>query len=454
MKRIFILAFLLAGCTLSGAEIRVGVARKVITPETPIWLSGYASRNKPSSEILHDLWAKALVIEESKSRRIIIVTTDIIGFSHDVSEDVTRRIITKYGIDRSQLLLNSSHTHSGPVIWPSLNVMYDLSISDLQNLVKYSRKLTDAIVEVIDSAMINLSPGQLSVGHGIADFAINRRESTEKGFIIGINRNGPVDHDVPVLKVAAPDGRLLAVLFGYACHNTTLSEYSINGDYAGFAQIELEKAYPGTTAMFLAGCGADQNPEPRRTVELAMQHGKSLAGAVQKVLHDEMLPVRSPIRTDYTEIGLEFRPFDPAKYQDEILGDDRFRQQRASLLLEAYDKGWNVTRLTYPVQAVRFNNDLTILALSGEVVVDYSLAMKKKYPDVNLFVAGYCTKVQCYIPSRRILMEGGYEPDISMIYYGLPGPFADNIEDKIFSAINRVMKNTGERPSKRQAENQ
>lgn len=440
--------FLLAGCTLSGAEVRVGVARRIITPETPVWLSGYASRNKPATEILHDLWAKALVIEENESRRIIFVTADIIGFSHNVSEDVARRIIKKYGIDRSQLLLSSSHTHSGPVIWPSLNVMYDLNISDLQNLVKYSRKLADAIVEVIDSAMINLSPGQLSVGHGTADFAVNRRESTEKGFIIGVNSNGPVDHDVPVLKVTAPDGRLLAVLFGYACHNTTLNEYSINGDYAGFAQIALEKTYPGTTAMFLAGCGADQNPEPRRTVELAMQHGKSLADAVQKVLEDEMLPVRSPIRTDYTEIELEFSPFDPVKYQDEILGDDRFRQQRARLLLEAYDKGWNVTRLNYPVQVVRFSNDLTILALSGEVVVDYSLETKKKYPDENLFVAGYCTEVQCYIPSRRILLEGGYEPDNSMIYYGLPGPFADNIEEKVVSAINRVMRKTGARGSK------
>ena len=454
MKRVFILVFLLAGCTLLGAELRVGVARKTITPETPVWLSGYASRNKPATEILHDLWVKALVIEENKDRRIIIVTTDIIGFSNDLSEDVARRIINKYGINRSQLLLNSSHTHSGPVIWPSLNVMYDLSISDIRNLVKYSRKLADAIVEVIDSAMINLSPGQLSAGHGTADFAMNRRESTEKGFVIGINRNGPFDHDVPVLKVTAQDGRLLAVLFGYACHNTTLSDYSINGDYAGFAQIELERTYPGTTAMFVAGCGADQNPEPRRTVESAMQHGKSLAGAVQKVLENETLPVRTPIRTDYTEIDLEFRSFDPVKYKDELFSDDLFRQKRASLLLEAYDKGWNITRLNYPVQAVRFNNDLTILALSGEVVVDYSLEVKKKYPGENLFVAGYCTEVQCYIPSRRILLEGGYEPDISMIYYGLPGPFADNIEDKVFNAINRVMKSTGARPSVKNGQNQ
>jgi hypothetical protein len=112
-------------------------------------------------------------------------------------------------------------------------------------------------------------------------------------------------------------------------------------------------------------------------------------------------------------------------------------------MLEAWDKNYDVSRLLYPVQAVRFNKDFTILGLSGEVVVDYSLTAKKMYPDENLFVSGYCTEVPCYIPSRRVLLEGGYEPETSMIYYGLPGPFADNVEEKVFSAVKQVMKKTG-----------
>ena len=99
--------------------------------------------------------------------------------------------------------------------------------------------------------------------------------------------------------------------------------------------------------------------------------------------------------------------------------------------------------MTYPVQAVRFNNDLTILALGSEVVVDYSLTAKKRYPNENLFVAGYCSEIRCYIPSLRVLREGGYEPETSMVYFGLPGPFKENVEEKIFSAIDKVMKETG-----------
>jgi len=427
------------------AGIDAGVARKNITPDTPIWLSGYAARNKPADDVLHDLWAKALVIRENRNIQLIIVTIDIIGLSHELSQEISERVMDKYGIDRSRLLLNTSHTHSGPVIWPSLSMMFDLEKEDIQALVKYSMKLTGDILAVIDSAILNLAPANLYVAHGSADFAVNRRQPTEKGVVIGVNNEGPVDHDVPVLKVETPDGKIIAVLFGYACHNTTLDIYQINGDYAGFAQIEIEKENPGAVAMYMAGCGADQNPHPRRTVDLAMQHGKALSDAVQEILSGDFKHVRPPIKTSFTIVNLEFSSVSTSTLKEEILSDDPFRQQRAGFLLEAIDKGYDIGTLSYPVQAVRFNKDFTILALGGEVVVDYSLKTRERYPRENLFVAGYSTEVQCYIPSLRVLKEGGYEPETSMIYYGLPGPFADNVEQKVVSAIDRVMKKTGAR---------
>lgn len=449
MKKILIIVFLLIAYTTWGTEINVGIASRVITPQLPFWMTGYGSRTKPSSEVMHDIWAKALVFEENPGSRVIIVTTDLLGLSHEVSEAIANRVSKKYGINRSQLLLSSSHTHSGPVVWPALSMIFEFNQEDLQAAANYTRKLTDDIVAVIDSAMSHLTPMQVWSGHGSADFAMNRREPTEKGIINGKNLNGPVDHDVPVLKIATPEGILKAILFGYACHNTTLNNYQISGDYAGFAQIDLQKTYPGVTALFFMGCGGDQNPQPRGTVELAKQHGKSLSDAVQKVLSGKLHPVRPPIRTDYAVVDLEFSPFDLGLYQKDILSSDRYLQRRAKLMLEAYNKGWGISRFPYPLQVVRFNNDLTILAMSGEVVVDYSLKLKKEYGNENLFVAGYCNEVMCYIPSLRVLKEGGYEANESMIYYGLPGPFADNVEEKILSAIHREMKQVGAKPTKK-----
>ncbi len=448
MKNILIIVLILISFTVLGGEIKVGIASRVITPMLPFWLTGYASRTKPATEILHDIWAKVVVIEENSGSRVVIVTTDLLGLTHEVSESIAERINKKYGITRSQLLLNSSHTHSGPVVWPAVSVIFDFNTEEQQAAERFTLKLTDDIVSLIDSAMIHLTPMLLWSGHGSAEFAMNRREPTEKGIVNGKNINGPVDHDVPVLKFSTPDGVLKAILFGYACHNTTLNINQISGDYAGFAQIDLQKMYPGVTAMFFMGCGGDQNPQPRGTIELAMQHGKALSEAVQKVLAGELHPVHPPIRTDYATVELEFSPFDLKLYQNDILGTNRYLHRRAKLLLEAYNKGWDVSHLHYPLQVVRFNKDLTILAMSGEVVVDYSLKMKKEFKNENLFVAGYCNEVLCYIPTRRILEEGGYEANESMIYYGLPGPFANNVEEKISNSIHRLMKHVGVKSSK------
>lgn len=448
--------YLLFSCLLFissayASDIRVGIGRKTITPEIKSFMTGYAGRNKPAEGKIHDLWAKALVLEESPGQRLIIVTTDILGLSHEISEDVAKRLLTKYGIKRSQLLMNSSHTHSGPMIWPALSVIADYSPADQQLVSQYTHKLTEDIVAVIDMAIAGLKPMKVSSGHGHAKFAMNRRQPTEKGIINGVNRNGPVDKDVPVLKIASPSGKIEAVLFLYACHNTTIpgDNYLFNGDYAGYAQIELEKAYPGATAMFMMGCGADQNPYPRGTVKLAEEHGKSLALAVEKALEGPLQSVNSPIRTDYSIVDLDFLPFNTETYQKDITGTNVFLQRRAMLMLEMYNKGWNINRYPYPVQAIRFGNDLTILALGGEVVVEYALKAKKQYPKENLFVAGYSNEVMCYIPVNRMLAEGGYEPESSMIYYGMPGPFAANVEDKIFSAIHTVMKNVGAKSVKK-----
>jgi neutral ceramidase len=421
--------------------LRAGVAKIDITPSIPAWLTGYASRKTQATGILTSIWAKALVIEQNQDAEIIFVTVDVLGLSHEIVEDVFDTLQARYHIRRSQLLLNSSHTHSGPMIWPCVDGLYDFSPDDQKKIGLYTQQLSRQIVEVVDRAMQQRFPAKLYSGHGIADFAINRRND--------IHPDGPTDHDVPVLKVIDDSNRTKAVLFGYSCHNTTLVDDNtlVNGDYAGFAQLEIESANPGAIGLFLMGCAGDQNPSPRGNVAYAQQHGSELAAAVKAVLNATMKPVHAPIRTDYENIPLAFRPFDKAIYQKDIIGDNIFLQRRAKLMLEAYNKGWSVDKLAYSIQTIRFNDDLCILGLSDEVVVDYDLLFKKMYPKENLYVAGYCNDVQCYIPSLRLLGEGGYEPDESMIYYGQPSAFADDVESRITTAAVEAMKKVGAKPS-------
>ena len=440
MKKFLSLLVILTMACRGQAQVKIGVARECITPDRPVWLSGYAARKKLSEGKLQDLWVKALVIEGKKNSRLIMITTDIIGLTKEISEDVTGSIIDKYGLERSQIFINSSHTHSAPVIWPGLSLMYSLSDSNIIALTEYGNKLRTSTKKAVDSAMANLAEGAISYGEGSAGFAINRRQRAGDAVKIGVNKEGPVDHSVPVLKFTSKNGNIVAVLFGYACHNTTLSGYDISGDYAGYAQDEIERMIPGAIAMFIEGCGADQNPEPRNTVEMAAKHGNELAAAVMKTLEGSLLPLKMPVRTVYSNITLEFNDFDPVRFYKELQDPDQYRRKRAEFLLEAYDRGYELDKLNYPVQCIRFGKDFVLIALSGEVVVDYSINLKNLYPGKNLFVAGYSSFVPCYIPSVRILREGGYEADNSMIYYGLPGPFKENVEEKIINTVRKNLK--------------
>ena len=438
--------FVLLFCSgLWAADFRAGVARVDITPELPIWMSGYAARKEPAKTILQKLWAKALVLEDKGGKRVALVSMDLIGLPAEVTHSVADRVRKEYGLERAQLLLNTSHTHSGPVVRPNLNVMYDMPAQDAESADRYRHNLCNRLVEVVGKALQSMKPAVLHIGFGQTGFAINRRQVTAKGMSIGVNPSGPVDHQVPVLRVQAEEGSLSAVLFGYACHNTTLGgdSFRIHGDYAGFAQEEIERKHPGTVALFFILCGADQNPNPRGTVEHAQRYGRELAEAVERTLERTLRSVKGGIRTSYRETQLEFAAHSRQQFEKELQEKDPFRQRRARLMLEAYDQGKPVRSIAYPVQAVRLGDDFAFLALGGEVVVDYSLRAKREFPRENLVVAGYCNDVACYIPSLRVLREGGYEPVDSMIYYAQPGPLAENVEETIFTSVHRVMARAG-----------
>jgi len=427
------------------ADFQAGVARVKITPPQPFWMSGYAARTHPSDGIYQDLWAKALALRDDDGHQAVLVTTDLIGLPRAISDEVADRVRTRFKVEREALVLSSSHTHCGPAVRKNLAVLYDFNEEDRRRVDAYGAELVDRLVEVVGKALEDLAPAQLSVGHGSVGFAANRRGFTPEGVRIGVNPNGPVDHDVPVLKVAGKNGSLRAVLFGYACHNTTLGGdfYKIGGDYAGFAQAELEQAHPGAIALFMMLCGGDQNPNPRGTLEHAQQYGQALAAEVGRVLGTKLLPVRPPIRTAQEVVALDFAPHTRATFEQEAAGTDVFRQRRARLMLAACDEGKPVRQTPYPVQAVRLGGDLTLLALGGEPVVDYALRAKRELAGENLIVAGYCNDVMCYIPSRRVLQEGGYEAVDNMIYYGQPGPFTESVEETVFAALRRVAERVG-----------
>jgi hypothetical protein len=319
--------------------------------------------------------------------------------------------------------------------------MFDMSREEWQKVDAYTDQLQDWMVQAIVAALADVKPAKLSYGNGTARFAVNRRPPIGKG---------PVDHDVPVLKVETADGRLQAVVFGYACHNTTLDFYQWCGDYAGFAQEYLERSHPGTQAMFWSGCGADANPLPRRSVELCQKYGKGLAQAVDGVLTEPMSPVSGSIEARYTRVSL---PLDVLPTKDklsrDLLDKNGAIRRRAARLLKTIEEGGKIDDhyRTYPIQVIRFGDQVLWIALGGEVVVDYAIRLKKElggsYP---VWVTGYANDVMAYIPSLRVLKEGGYEGDTSMTYYGLPTKWAPTVEEMIIGKVHEMVGHPNSEP--------
>ncbi len=429
--------------------MRAGVARVNITPSLPVWLTGYALRTHPANSVMADIFAKALAIEDGHGGRVVIVTTDLIGLPANVSDVAATRMEKRLGLKRSEVLFNSSHTHTGPTIWPNLEIMLDLTEEQQAPLRAYAERLTDQLVDVAAQALRNSVPATLGYGQGEAGFAINRRAAVLRKANPGKEFPAPVDHSVPVLRVQRQDGTLLAVLFGYACHNTTLTAefYEVSGDYAGFTQTEIERNHPGATALFLMLCGGDQNPNPRSTRDAVIQHAQELAGAVEQTMRGRMQRVRGPVSSAYSDIQLPLATHSRKQFEEEVSNSDVFRRRRAAAMLRAYDAGAPIRSVTYPVQAVRLRG-FTLVALGGEVVVDYALRLKRELPKEPLVVAGYSNVVMSYIPSLRVWHEGGYEAEDAMIYYGLPGRYTSDVEERVIAAAHRVLTaaKSGKRP--------
>lgn len=436
---------LLCGPAWAAQRMKAGVARIDITPEGPIWMSGYAARNRPSEGVLMPLWAKALALEDHRGRRAVIVTTDLIGLPMELTDAVAARAMETYRLERASLVFNASHTHTGPVVRGNLSVMESQQSPHREALAAYRQALAQKLFDVIGAALADLAPAEVAIGYGEAHFGVNRRQFTEKGVIIGVNPAGPRDPRVPVVRVSSPAGKVRAILFGYACHNTTLTAefYQLSGDYAGYAQAELEKEFPGAVALFVQLCGGDQNPHPRSRLEYAEQHGRALAAEAARVARGPMQPVAGRIQAAYQLAALPFAPHTRDQFEQELKDPNVFRQRRAALMLKLYDERREPRQLRYPVQAVRVENGFTLIALGGEVVVDYALWAYRTWPRERLIVAGYSNDVPCYVPSARVLREGGYEAVDSMIYYGQPGPFTEEVEARVQEAVRQVMKRVG-----------
>lgn len=425
-------------------EWKVGLARVKITPEGPIWMAGYAARNKPSEGVLLDLWAKAMLLEDKTGHQGLLLSVDVIGFNKQVWDAVVERVGQKTGLQREQILLAPSHTHTGPVISLGGESGYTMP-EDQQKIVhQYTEKLVGQLAEAAAAALADRKPARLAWGWGVVHFPMNRRQFTPGGVILGVNPSGYADRRVPVLRVDDPEGKLRAVVFGCACHCTTLTgqHYVISGDYAGFAQEHIEKEHPGVQAMFIAGCGGDANPYPRGEIEHVRKHGGDLGAEVCRVLQGKLQPVRGPLRTLLESADAPLQPVPPKEELEKLAKGPYHVAYNAKRMLEALQAGKSMPpRFPVPIALWQFGEDLTLVGIAGEVLSGYVLQMEKAIGPLNLWAASYTNQVFGYLPTATAIAEGGYET--RGLYGHVVGFFAPEAEEVVVAKIRQLAEKAG-----------
>jgi len=450
------------------APWKVGVAKADITPVGSIRMAGFGFRTHPSEGVRMPIYTRALALQDSSGAVAVIATLDISGISREMAEVIAERCRSQFGLERDRLIINVSHTHSGP----STRMAGDKGgpqglpppapaptgapaagqppagpggpgapqREEMEAITKYTGPMVDKVVATIGEAMHHLQPAALEFGQSLAGIAVNRRRSTVFAGVPG----GPVDHDVPVVTAKTPDGRLIAIVVGYACHSSAMRDYLISNDWPGYALQEIDKAHPGATALFIQGCGGDSVAYPRLGEELARKHGEMLAAAVEDVLRAKMTPLAGPLAATFDHIDLPYRTAPTREdLQAELKSDNELARRHGQRVLGILDRGGKLpTSYSYPVQVWEFGRSLRFIALGGEPVADIGLRLKRQYGFDTTWVAGYSNDVMSYIPSLRVLKEGGYEAGDPGMGSGQLIPWSAGMEETLFEGISDIVKRT------------
>ncbi len=430
--------------------MEVGVARIDITPDGPIRMAGYAARKKAESEgILQKLEAKALAFGSDAQGASLLITVDLVGIPGHVTKKLGEQLSKKIGINPAQLVICASHTHSGPEVGNLLNILqyrgektYSdslLALNQLVHIARYIDQLSEKLEQLSLAAMKDRKPALVAWGQGQAQFAKNRR-----------TQGGPTDVSLPILRITDTNGKLRAVLANYACHGTTLTGEvnKMHGDWMGEAQRLIEANHPDAVALISIGCGADANPQPRGTLENAKTHGQEISDNVEKLLTSAQLrPLTTPPvgRVKWVKLPYAHIPTIPELITQSE--DKTVIGYYARLALDRIARGNPIPEaLDYPVQTWSFGDELVMINLAGEVVVDYSIRLKEEIGADRVWMNAYANDVPCYIASKRVIKEGGYEADLSMYYYDKPSPFAEEVEDIIVNAVHDILPPTFNTP--------
>ncbi len=418
-------------------QYSVGVAVVDITPDYPVRLNGFGNRREESEQVSQRIYARALAISHTDQAPLVLVTLDSLGVRTSMVDEACRRLMKSHRLPRRNLSLTFSHSHCTPKVNGACDNIFSTAIptEHQKHIDRYTRELTDNITLAARKAIDSRSPAQLEWAVGKAAFAKNRRAA-----------GGPVDHDLPVLVVRDINTRRpRAIYVSYACHCVTLSFNRISGDWAGHAAAMIERRFPDCVGLVSIGAGSDQNPVSRVSgdtgdnVAAAEQQGVEIATEVERLLSGRMKRISGAPKAVLKSIDLPLKEL-PGREQlvEQTRKGRPTDRYNATTQLARLDRGEKlISAIDYPVQTWSFGDSFCMTFLAGEVCVDYALRLKSEIDRERFWLNAYSNDFGCYIPSERLLAEGGYGGGSEVPYFALPATLQAGLEKLIVEEVHR-----------------
>jgi len=433
----------LLGTGAYGVErmVSVGVAKVDVTPLHPVVLAGYGGRQTEFEGVETRLWARAMVIGDVDPVAVVVI--DNCGVP-GVLRDILARRVAAMGISSERLVVSATHTHNAPNLAGYAPVLWAgrMTPGQEERMRRYTDFAIEKMAQALGQALENREPLALSWAQGRVDFGGNRRvlgDGRWQGF--GLEKGGPVDHSLPVLVARDEEGKVKALWANYACHCTTLGARNhVHGDWAGYANEAMERNFPLARALMTIGCGADIGPQPSGGAAVAKRHGQAIGDEVQRLVEGGLRKLNGAPTVASVTASLPLVEPKPREFWEGLRSKGGFEGELGVAMLKRLDEGERIpNQVAYPVTSWRFDNDLAMVFLPGEVVVDYSVRLNRELAWPRLWLTAWSNGMPGYIPSKRILKEGGYEADFSQVYYGQPGRYRDEVEDEVVGAVRKVV---------------
>jgi neutral ceramidase len=421
---------------------KAGSATVEITPPVGMELGGYAAREQGAIGVHDPLYAKALVLDDGRTRALILAC-DLLGVDAEDVRMVREAITARSGIPSGHIMIAASHTHSGP------STLHTIGIGERDE--HWIPLLREKLISCAERAARFLEPVTLREGFGTAEIGVNRRGRIPEGDINPQpDPNGPVDREVSAITIhRSGTGEPWIVLFNYGCHPSVLGPGNrlISADYVGVATAFVERALGGNTiAMFTNGGAGNVNPVTKGSFEDAARLGEDLGRAVVTLVRQggRMLQPELEVHTETVALPFDATPTaDVAtalvqRYSDEMKraapGSTDAKIAAACLTWSKRIKGLATqgtmpSALTIDVQRIRLGA-LWLVAIPAEVFAETARALKEDAHGRRILIS-YANGDVGYLPTREEISKGGYEVLESHKYYGNPAHFAPEAEERV-----------------------